>query len=213
MTLDILIADDHVIFRQGLAALLREQPGWRIVGEAGTGKEAVELALKLAPDIVILDIEMPEMDGIEAALQIGAALPETRIIALSMYDNAHYRHRVQSAAAIAYVLKSQPIDELVAAINAGVKSKANKTPPKIEHKTPDNIHSAMLELNALSNREREVLRLLAQGRRMAEIADDQGISPKSVETYRYRLQHKLGIKDLTGLVRFAIRTGLISPNT
>jgi DNA-binding NarL/FixJ family response regulator len=211
MTLDILLADDHVIFRQGLAALMREQPGWRIVGEAGTGSEAVELALKLTPDVVILDVEMPEMDGIEAARRISAALPATRIVALSMYDNVHYRQRMQSAAAIAYVRKSQPIDELVAAISASVRYRTDQSQPPVNDGAPRETASAMVELNALSDRERDVLRMLGEGQRMTSIAAVLGISVKTVETYRSRLQQKLGIEDLPGLVRFAIRSGLISP--
>jgi DNA-binding NarL/FixJ family response regulator len=211
MTLDILLADDYVIFRQGVAALMREQPGWRIVGEAGTGSEAVELALKLAPDVVILDVEMPGMDGIEAARRISAALPATRIVTLSMYDNVHYRQRMQSAAAIAYVRKSQPIDELVAAINAAVAYRTDPTHAPANDGAQEKTASAIVELNALSDRERDVLRMLGEGQRMTSIAAVLGISVKTVETYRSRLQQKLGIEDLPGLVRFAIRSGLISP--
>lgn len=213
MTLDILIADDHVIFRQGLAALLREQPGWRVVGEAGTGKEAVELARKLAPDIVILDVEMPEMDGIEAARQISTALPGTRIVALSMYSNAHYRQRMRSPATVAYVVKSQPIDELLASINAAVNPMADRHDSEFNDESRKPTYSALIQLNALSDREKEVLRMLTEGRRMSEIGTALGVSLKTVETYRARLQEKLGIHELPGLVRFAIRSGLISPET
>ena len=211
MTLDILIADDHVLFRQGVAALLRTQPGWRIVGEAGTGKEAVELAQRLKPHVVILDVEMPELDGIEAAHQITGMLPQTRIVALSMYANAHYRQRMQDAAAMAYVSKNQPIDELVAAINLAVgRDSASIRKPSRPRNTGAKA-SAVLALNALSNRERTVLRLLAEGQRMAGIATTMEISLKTVETYRARLQQKLEITELSDLVRFAIRAGLVSP--
>lgn len=213
MSLTILIADDHALFRQGLAALLREQPDWHIVGEACTGREAVELALRLAPQVVILDVEMPEMDGIEAARQISAALPDTRIIALSMYGNAHYRQRMRDAAALSYVRKNQPIDQLVAAINAAV-GQGSSSPQRAPSLSPhEKTVSALVELNALSEREREVLQRLTQGQRMGEIAKLMGISPKTVETYRARVQHKLDINDLPGLVRFAIRAGLISPES
>ena len=212
MTLRILIADDHVLFRQGLAALLKEQPGWQIVGEAGTGREAVELALSLAPQVVLLDVEMPEMDGVEAARQISAALPDTRILALSMYGNAHYRQRMRGAAALYYVRKNQPIDQLVAAINAAVAGE--RKPFSAAALSPrEKTVSALMELNTLSEREREVLQRITQSQKMAEIAEAMGISPKTVETYRARLQEKLGINDLPGLVRFAIRAGLISPES
>ena len=211
MTLDILIADDHVLFRQGVAALLRAQPGWRIVGEAGTGKEAVELAHRLKPQVVILDVEMPELDGIEAARQISGALPQTRIVALSMYANAHYRQRMQDAAAMAYVSKNQPIDELIAAINLAVGGDTSSVRKPSRTRNTGAKASAVLALNTLSNRERTVLRLLAEGQRMADVATAMGISVKTVETYRARLQHKLEIHELSDLVRFAIRAGLVSP--
>lgn len=211
MTLDILIADDHLLFRQGVAALLRTQPGWRIVGEASTGKEAVELAQRLKPHVVVMDVEMPELDGIEAARQITDALPQTRIVALSMYDNAHYRQRMQDAAAVAYVSKSQPIDELVAAINLAVGGDTASVRKTFRSKNAGAKASAVLALNTLSNRERTVLRLLAEGQRMAGIASAMEISLKTVETYRARLQQKLEINELSDLVRFAIRAGLVSP--
>jgi len=212
MTLDIVIADDHVLFRQGLAALIREQPGWRVIAEAGTGSEAIALARKLKPDVVILDVEMPDMNGIDAAETISAVSPATHIVALSMYANPHYRQGMLKNGAAIYVRKSQSIDELVAAIRTAVEGGAGTDVP--DHDTPDADHavSASVESGTLSNREREVLRLLAEGRRMNDIAAALGISLKTVETYRARLQQKLRISDVSGLVRFAIRAGLVDPN-
>jgi DNA-binding NarL/FixJ family response regulator len=213
MTITIVIADDHVLFRQGLAALLREQPGWAVVGEAGSGEEAVELVAALKPDVAVLDVEMAGVGGIDAARRIHEIAAGTRIVALSMYTSAHYQERMRRAGAAAYVRKSQPIDELVDAVRAvladGVYDPISPTPPA----PTAEVRSARVDTDALSEREREVLRLLAEGKRTAVIADMLGISHKTVETYRTRLQQKLGINNLPGLVRFAIRAGLIAPES
>ena len=151
------------------------------------------------------------MDGIEAAQQISILQPGVHIIALSMYDNTHYRQRMKIAAAADYVRKSQPINELIAAINSVTTRINDVADSSASEETHNQTSSALVELNALSEREREVLRLLAEGRRMTEIAASLHISQKTVETYRARLQQKLGIDELSGLVRFSIRSGLISP--
>jgi DNA-binding NarL/FixJ family response regulator len=211
MTVTLVIADDHVLFRQGLARLLREQPGWTVVGEAASGEEAIALVATLKPDVAVIDVEMPGIGGIEAARQIRDVSPGTRIVALSMYANAHYQDRMKRAGAGAYVRKSQPIDELVGAIGSVL---ADEVQPVARHTSsgPDPaMRSARVDAAELSDRERDVLRMLAEGRRTVEIAQTLGISHKTVETYRARLQRKLGINDLSGLVRFAIRAGLISP--
>lgn len=214
MMINILIADDHHIFRQGLIALLREQPGFCIVGEAGTGKAVLDLAIEMRPHVVILDVELPEMDGIEAAAAITAALPDTRIIALSMYNSPFYQQRMKDASAAFYLHKSQPIAALVAAIHDAVGDRTQEAESAEEcHPILDTMASAVVTLNDLSERERDVLRMLAEGRRIAGIAESLSISPKTVETYRARIQQKLKIKDLSGLVRFAIRAGLVAPET
>lgn len=211
MTTTIVIVDDHVLFRQGLAALLRERPGWTVVGEAGGGDEAIALATTLKPDVVLIDVEMPGIGGIEAAQQIRAVSPRTTIVALSMYTNAHYQDRMRRAGASAFVRKSQPIHELLDAIRTALAGESFKpgNAPSPELEGP--VRSARVDAEALSERERDVLRMLAEGKRTAEIGETLGISHKTVETYRARLQQKLGIADLSGIVRFAIRAGLISP--
>jgi DNA-binding NarL/FixJ family response regulator len=213
MTITIVIADDHVLFRQGLAALLREQPGWAVVGEAGSGEEAVALVAALKPDVAVLDVEMAGIGGIDAAGRIREISPGTRIVALSMYASAHYQQRMSRAGAAAYVRKSQPIDELVDAVKAVIAGGVYEPgTPQVPAPAAE-ARSARVDADALSEREREVLRLLAEGKRTAVIAEVLGISHKTVETYRSRLQQKLGISDLSGLVRFAIRAGLISPES
>lgn len=210
MAISIVLADDHVLFRQGLAALLREVAGWDVVGEAGSGEEAMELVAALKPTVVMIDVEMAGIGGMEAARRIGEISPRTKIVALSMYNNAHYRQRMRAAGASAYVRKGQPIGELVEAIRAVIAGEVWEEGTRAPATGPED-RSAVVDAAALSQREREVLRLLAEGHRTAVIAETLAISHKTVETYRARLQQKLGISDVSGLVRFAIRAGLISP--
>ena len=199
------------MFRHGLASLLREQDGWEVVAEAGDGEEAVRLAGTLRPRIAMLDVEMPRLAGIEAAQHIRKVSPETRIVVLSMYADVRYQERVREAGASAYVLKTEPIAALVEVIDLvlrGVGFVSNTFQPRESTAAQ---RSAKVDLETLSAREREVLRLLAEGRRTHEIAELLGLGVKSVETYRSRLMHKLGIDNVPGLVRFAIRAGLVAP--
>lgn len=213
MTTTILIADDHKLFRQGLAALLREQPGWEVVAEAGDGEEAVQLAEALKPQIAVLDVEMPRVGGVEAARRIRQASRETRIVALSMYGDAHYQERMREAGADAYVLKNEAIDQLVDAIKTILRGEKFVAPAVVRRESVVALRSAQLDKDQLSPRERDVLRLLAEGKRTKEIAGVLGVSAKTVETYRSRLMIKLGIDNVPGLVRFAIRAGLVSPES
>jgi DNA-binding NarL/FixJ family response regulator len=213
MTITIVIADDHVLFRQGLAALLREQPDWAVIGEAGSGEEAVALVTALKPDVAVLDVEMAGVGGIDAARRIHEISAGTKIVALSMYGNAHYRQRMRDAGASAYVRKSQPIGELVDAVRSVIAGRVFEAGSPALLASAAEARSARVDADALSERERQVLCLLAEGKRTAVIAEALGISQKTVETYRARLQQKLGISDLSGLVRFAIRAGLISPES
>jgi DNA-binding NarL/FixJ family response regulator len=211
VTTTILIADDHRLFRQGLAALLREQPDWEVVAEAGSAEDAVQLAATLRPQVALLDVEMPRMGGIEAARQIRALSSGTVIVALSMYSDAHYQERMRHAGAAAYVLKNEAIDQLVEAIRAALRGERVSSPAVVRCEGMPAARSAQLATQELSAREREVLRMLAQGLRTKTIAEALDISPKTVETYRARLMNKLDIDNVSGLVRFAIRAGLVSP--
>ncbi|MDG4548985.1 MAG: response regulator transcription factor [Candidatus Contendobacter sp.] len=210
MTITVLLADDHVLFRQGLALLVREQRGWEIVGEAGDGAEAVALAQARRPQIAVLDVEMPGVNGIEAARRIRQVSPETRVVALSMYGDAYYQQQMFAAGASAYVLKSEAIADLVDAIQVALRGERFISPAVIQHGAPIPARSAELDKRVLSDREIEVLRLLTEGRRTREIAEGLDISVKTVETYRGRIMLKLGIDNLAELVKFAIRAGITS---
>lgn len=211
MRTTILIADDHAVFRHGLASLLREHDGWEVVAEAADGEEAVRLAGTLRPRIAMLDVEMPGLSGIDAALRIRKLSPESRIVVLSMYADARYQERAREAGASAYVLKTEPIAALVEVVELVLLGAAFVSNTLQRRESAAALRSARVELHALSARERQVLRLLAEGRRTQEIADLLGLGVKSVETYRGRLMDKLGIDNVAGLVRFAIRAGLIAP--
>ena len=211
MTTTIIIADDHRLFRQGLVVLLREQSGWEVVGEAGSGEEALQLASTLKPDIAVIDVEMPGIGGIEATRRIRGSSVDTRVIALSMYADEYYRERMRKAGASAYVLKNEAIDQLVHAIDAVLRGQHYGPPAGVKREPVAPRRSARVDSEQLSEREQEVLRLLANGKRTTEIADLLAISPKTVETYRSRLMNKLDIDNLSGLVRFAIRAGIVPP--
>lgn len=206
----ILLADDHVLFRQGLAALLRNHGQWEIVGEATDGEEAVRLARRHQPDIAVIDVSMPLISGIEAAPLIRRASPDTRIVALSMHGDSHYQDLMFKAGALAYVLKNEAICELVDAIQAALRGERFVSSVVTQRGAPLSARSADLDKHLLSEREIEVLRLLAEGQRTKEVAERLGISAKTVETYRGRAMLKLGIDNLAELVKFAIRAGITS---
>lgn len=209
LTTTILIADDHVVFRQGLARLLREQDDCDVVAEADDGAEAVRLAALLRPHIALLDIEMPRMSGFEAARGIRDVSPESRIVVLSMYADAPHRERARQAGASGYALKSQPLFMLLDIIDLVLRGADFVVTEADRVVSAAQRRGAAAGLDGLSAREREVLRMLAQGRRTQEIAASLGLGVKSVETYRRRVMEKLGIDNVAGLVRFAIRAGLV----
>jgi DNA-binding NarL/FixJ family response regulator len=209
MALRFLLCDDHILFREGLATLLERREDWQVVGQATDGDEAVRLAASLQPDLILLDVAMPGISGIEAAGALRDVSPHGAILALSMYGDAHYRRSMLAAGAVGYLLKNQAsaeLEEAIAAVQRGqiFLSRALRTDGG-RSRAPE------LELTKLTPRERAVLRLLAQSRKRREIAEEMGISVKTVETYRSRIMFKLEIDNLPGLVRFAIRSGLIAP--
>ncbi|MGD8498538.1 MAG: response regulator transcription factor [Chromatiales bacterium] len=210
MALTILLCDDHTLFREGLTSLLQKQPGWQVVAETADGNEAVRLAGELKPDLAIIDVAMPQVNGIDTAAAIRDVAPKTRILALSMYSDPHYQRRMLAAGAAGYVLKNEAGADLVKAIMTVLRGETFVSPALQASQLSESGPAVDRPRAKLTSREREVLSLLAQGQRTREIAELLGISARTVETYRSRLMMKLGIDNLAGLIKFAIRAGIVS---
>lgn len=210
MTIRVLVADDHAVVRDGLRALLDAQPDLSVVGTAGDGREAVRQVQRLLPDIAILDIAMPELNGIDAAQQIRQVAPETGIIMLSMHASAEHILRALQAGARGYLLKDSAGAEVAAAVR-GVHAGARYLSRQIAEAMLDDYirqRQSSSPLDNLAPREREILQLIVEGKSSAQVAESLSLSTKTVETYRSRMMQKLGISDLPGLVKFAIQHGL-----
>jgi DNA-binding NarL/FixJ family response regulator len=209
----ILIADDHQIFRQGLKNLLSHESAFRVVGEASDGRSAVQMASELQADIVVMDIAMPAMDGIEATRQLTSALPATKIIALSMHTSRRFADEMIKAGAKGYVLKDGAFEELAEAIRVVLSGKIYLSPRVSAAANGDGNGNSPHEspvTHRLSPRERDVLRLLAQGRSTKEIAGDLELSVKTIETHRRQFMDKLNLFSVAELTKYAIREGLAS---
>ncbi|MCD6044294.1 MAG: DNA-binding response regulator [Burkholderiales bacterium] len=211
MSIRVLIADDHGVVAEGLKHLVEAQADMEVVGCVADGREAVQAARDTQPDVVVMDLSMPELNGADAARAILAREPKCRIIVLSMYSQREYVRRALKAGAAGYVVKGSAAKELVEAIRA-VSAGQRYLSPRVADVVLEDYTDEKREdpLARLSAREREVLQLLAEGKTGAEIAQRLSLSQKTVETYRARLVEKLGIRDLAGLVRFAIQKGLVS---
>jgi DNA-binding NarL/FixJ family response regulator len=206
----VLLADDHPTVLLGLKAYLSAQGTIEVVGEAVSGREAVELCRTLLPDVAILDIGMPDMNGIEAASAIGKDFPDTKVIILSMHDEKEYIRQFLRCGASAYILKKSPPDELLRAIESVMTSGAYFSPQIAdfllkEHRTPVSVKPEP----SLTRREEEVLRLVAKGKSSKQIADVMGISERTVSTYRQMLMEKLGIRGVAELTQYALSRKLI----
>lgn len=212
MSIRVLLADDHALMRQGLRALLATTGEIDVVGEVGTGREAERLVLELNPSVVLMDIAMPDLNGIEAARIIHLKSPATRIVMLSMHVSAEYVYRAFEAGACGYLLKEMAVDEVITAVRT-VHAGKQYLSPALAKTVPDPCAShARGPVDSLSTRERQVLQLVVEGRTSSEIAHMIHLSPKSVETYRSRLMAKLGVSDLPALVKFALEHGLTLPH-
>jgi DNA-binding NarL/FixJ family response regulator len=212
----VLIADDHLLVRAGIRALIESIDGVTVVAEANDGREAVDLAATLRPDIALLDVTMPGLNGLEAATRLREASPATRVIILSMHANEAYVRTALKAGAAGYLLKSATAAELQAAIQTVAKGETYLSPAVSKQVVKGFVDSTAHEaspLDALTTRQREILQLIAEGRSTKEVAFTLSISAKTVETHRAQIMERLEIHDLAGLVRFAIRTGLISPDS
>lgn len=212
MNINVLLADDHRIVRQGLRALLEKEGDIEVVREASNGREAVQFAAEVTPDVVVLDIAMPDMNGIEAARRIIADNPAARILALSMLGDKRFVIEMFSAGAKGYLLKDCAADELVRAIRS-VQRGETYLSPRIAGLVVKDFIKMLPEASAetsqlLSSREREVLQLLAEGKNTKEIAFILSISSKTVDTFRQNIMKKLELNTIAELTKYAIREGL-----
>src|SRR3990172_12442331 len=213
MSITVLIADDHAVMRDGLRSILEREPGLRVAGVAADGREAVREARRLLPDIVIMDIVMPELSGIEAAAQIRDHCESTRVIILSMHSIVEHIFRALQAGAMGYLLKGSAGSEVVEAVRA-VRAGRRYLTRKVSDMVVDGYvreHRSSSPLESLSPRERGVMLLVVEGRSSSEIADALHLSPKTVETHRSRLMEKLGVENVIGVVKFAVHHALAKP--
>jgi two-component system response regulator NreC len=208
MALRILLADDHVIVRQGFRALL-ERAGFEVVGEADNGLQAIELAGKLRPDIAVLDLAMPILNGIDAAREIRKVSDQTKLILLTMHNQKKFVLESLRAGIRGYVVKSTAAGELLEAIRTVCKGNPYLTPEIAKIMVEGYLAGSDRQVPVLGDRERQVLQLVAEGKTTKEIADILDITVKTAESHRAHLMDKLQIHDTAGLVRYAIREGLV----
>jgi two-component system response regulator NreC len=215
MTLRILLADDHTIMRNGLRLLLERQPDFSVIGEASNGHEAVELADLKAPDIVIMDVAMPMMNGIEATARITAASPKIAVVILSMHSDESYVLRALKAGARGYLLKDSAEGDLIGAVRAVAANKAFFSPAVSKVLAEDYLRQMQQRgvedsYDLLTARERELLQLVAEGRSTKDIAALLNLSPYTVETHRGNLMSKLNVHSVPELILYAVRKRIIS---
>jgi DNA-binding NarL/FixJ family response regulator len=216
MALKLLLADDHQIVRQGLRALLKTVPDFELAGEAADGLEAVRLAERLRPDVLVLDLMMPGLNGIEVARQVTRRVPRTRVVILSMHANEAYAAEALRAGALAYVLKESGAEELVQEIREAAAGRRYLSPAFSEHAVSLYRHkaeaAALDPYQKLTFREREVLQLTAEGLSGVEVSERLFISPRTVETHRANLMRKLGVRNQKELIRYAVQRGIVPRN-
>jgi len=205
----ILLADDHAVVRQGFRMILNAHSDLEIVGEAGNGREAVELAASLRPDVVVMDVTMPELNGIEATRRLVAENPHIRVVALSMHKDSVYVREILRAGARGYLLKESVADDLVAAVRAVATGEGYLSPAISNAVLDDYRRHVTNPIDLLSSREREVLQMLAEGKTNKEIAVTLNLSVYTVDAHRGRIMEKLNVHSINELVRFAVRNGLI----
>jgi DNA-binding NarL/FixJ family response regulator len=215
-TLRILLADDHDIVRRGLKELLQERPGWTVCAEASNGREAVELAAEHRPQVAVLDLSMPELNGLEATRRIRQATPETEVLVFTMHDSEELVRNVLAAGARGYLLKSDAALQLVPAVESLAQRKpffAGRISEVLLEGflNPERHDGSRDSAERLTSREREIVQLLAEGNSNKEIARSLDLSIKTVETHRAAVMRKLDLHSLADLVRFAIRNQIVSP--
>ena len=214
LKIKILLADDHKIMRAGLRSILEKEPDMEILGEAQNGLVALQLAKKLRPDLIIMDISMPDLNGIEATSRILAELSGLRVLALSMHSDRGFLIKMLKAGASGYLLKDCASEELIDAVHVIMKNRLYISPAMVDDMVRDYVQMASREdlsaFSVLTTRERDVLQRLAEGKSVKEIAHDLNISVKTVETFRHRIEDKLSLNSIAELTKYAIREGLTS---
>jgi two-component system response regulator NreC len=216
MALRVLIVDDHKIMREGLHSLLEKQPDVEAVTEAESAQKALKLVEEFTPNLIIIDVVMPSLNGIEATRRILAKVPSIKVIALSMYSDKRFVMEMLRAGASGYLLKDCAFEELDEAIRAVMQDRTYITPRIVDIIVKDYFSQAdkpsTSALAALTSRQYEVLQLLAEGKTTREIAKQMSLSVKTIESHRQQIINKLNIRSIAGLTKYAIREGLISPD-
>jgi len=205
----VFLADDHAMVRKGFRLILEAQPDMEIAGEAGNGREAVELAERLHPDVVVMDVAMPELNGIEATRRLAASSPHTRVLALSMHKDSVYVREILRAGARGYLLKDSIDTDLISAVRAVARGDGYISPGVSDAVLSDYRRHVTDPLDLLTSREREVLQMIAESKTNKEIAVALNLSVYTVEAHRGKIMEKLNLHSTGELVRFAVRHGLI----
>jgi two-component system response regulator NreC len=215
MDTKVLLVDDHAILREGLRMVLDAQSGLTVIGEAEDGRQALDMVEQLDPDVVVMDIAMPNLNGAEATRQINRRFPHVKVLILTMHENPQYLAQIVSAGAIGCVLKRSAGTELVTAVRAAARGESYFSPTlasmMLDVYRMQLVAEGADELSLLTEREREVLQLIAEGRTSQQIAEQLFVSIKTVQTHRMHLMEKLDAHDRTALVKHAIRLGMIQP--
>ncbi len=212
----VVLADDHTLFRAGLRALLEQLPDVQVVAEARDGREAVHMVETHHPDLVLMDIAMPGLNGLEATRRLVKEFPAIRVLILSMHKSEEYVWQALRAGAAGYLLKDADLAELALAITAVTRGETYLSPPISKHLIREYVQRVGAEettLERLTPRQREILQLIAEGHTTKAIAERLGLGVKTVETHRTQMMERLDIHDIAGLVRYAIRMGMVLPDS
>jgi DNA-binding NarL/FixJ family response regulator len=213
MSLRILVVDDHAVVRRGVRSLLESHEGWEVCGEATTGRDAVELTRRLRPDVVVMDLSLPELNGLDATRQILKDAPNTEVLVLTMHHSEELARDVLQAGARAFVLKSDADENLISAVDSLRQHKPFLTSTVTEFVLDDYVRrgDGTQEDPALTGREREIIQLVAEGQSNKEAASTLGISVKTIEAHRANIMRKLHLRSISDLVRYAIRNKIVQP--
>ena len=213
MSLRILLVDDHAVVRRGVRSLLESQQGWEVCGEATTGRDAVEQSRRLRPDVVVMDLSLPELNGLDATRQILKDAPDTEVLVLTMHHSEELARDALQAGARGYVLKSDADENLIAAVDNLRRHKPFLTSTVTEFVLDDYLRpgDSVQEEVAVTTREREIIQLVAEGQSNKEAAATLGISVKTIEAHRANIMRKLRLRSVSDLVRYAIRNQIVQP--